>query len=974
MNLDMLKEYEVLKNEELPDLNSEGVLLRHKKSGARIVLLSNDDDNKVFYIGFRTTPDNSTGVAHIMEHSVLCGSRKFPVKDPFVELVKGSLNTFLNAMTYPDKTLYPVASCNDKDFQNLMDVYLDAVFYPNIYKESKIFKQEGWHYEIGDAADPVKINGVVYNEMKGAFSSPDDVLDRAILNSLFPDNTYANESGGDPDDIPNLTYEEFIAFHQKYYHPSNSYIYLYGDMDMKEKLRWLDKEYLSAFDDQKVDSAIAEQKAFDKPLDIVREYSITEQESAEHNTYLSYNAVIGNVLDAERYIAFQILDYALCSAPGAPVKKALLQKGIGTESYGGFDNGVYQPYFSIVSKNAELSQKQEFLDIIEAELKKAVEQGIDKNALKAALNLFEFRYREADFGSYPKGLMYGLQMLDSWIYDENEPFLHIEAGDTYRILKEKIDTDYYEKLVKDYLLDNPHKAYVCVVPHKGLNTLKEKELAKKLADYKASLSEKEVEELVRQTKELAEYQESEDSKENLKKIPMLGRNDLKKEAEPFVNELLKAGATDVLFHDIFTNGVSYTRLIFNIDGISEDELFVLGVLKLVVGMMDTKRHDYGAYFNEVFMKTGGIVPCINIYGNSKDSDKFRLHFECKAKTLYGETKEAFELIEEMLFETIFTDKKRLLEILEETKSKKEAQFMSSGHVTAQLRANSYYDKLAYIEEALGGIAFYQNLCRFIRDFDAESDAFIEKLQLMLHKICRPENFMVDYTGTKEGLFEVLDRIPAFTKKLYTDPVEKHTLQISLSKKNEGFKTSGSVQFVCRSGNYKKKGLSYTGSLAVLRVMMGYDYLWLNVRVKGGAYGCMSAFRRTGECSFVSYRDPNLKETVDIYENAADYIRNYKADEDTMTKYVIGAVSDKDTPLTPQAKGLRSMTAYFSEWSLEDEQKERDELLNTGVKEINALGDHIAAFMDEHAFCVIGAEEKMKDNQDLFDGLYNLVEG
>ena len=300
--------------------------------------------------------------------------------------------------------------------------------------------------------------------------------------------------------------------------------------------------------------------------------------------------------------------------------------------------------------------------------------------------------------------------------------------------------------------------------------------------------------------------------------------------------------------------------------------------------------------------------------------------------------------------------------------------MSSGHVTAQLRANSYYDKLAYIEEALGGIAFYQNLCRLIRDFDAESDAFIEKLQLMLHKICRPENFMVDYTGTKEGLFEVLDRIPAFTKKLYTDPVEKHTLQISLFKKNEGFKTSGSVQFVCRSGNYKKKGLSYTGSLAVLRVMMGYDYLWLNVRVKGGAYGCMSAFRRTGECSFVSYRDPNLKETVEIYENAADYIRNYKADEDTMTKYVIGAVSDKDTPLTPQAKGLRSMTAYFSEWSLEDEQKERDELLNTGVKEINALGDHIAAFMDEHAFCVIGAEEKMKDNQDLFDGLYNLVEG
>lgn len=973
MKLDKLKAYKVLSQREVPDLNSEGALLVHKKSGARIVLLSNDDNNKVFYIGFRTTPEDSTGVAHIMEHSVLCGSRKFPVKDPFVELVKGSLNTFLNAMTYPDKTVYPVASCNDKDFQNLMDVYLDAVFYPKIYKEDKIFKQEGWHYELESADAELKINGVVYNEMKGAFSSSDDVLDRSILNSLFPDNTYANESGGDPDVIPELSYEEFIAFHQRYYHPSNSYIYLYGDMDMVEKLEWLDKEYLSAFDCEEVDSEIHMQKSFAEPVEVVKEYSITENESEENNTYLSFNAVVGTALDVEKYVAFQVLDYALCSAPGAPIKMALLEHGIGTENYSNFDNGVYQPYFSIVAKNADFSQKEEFLELITSELTRIVKEGIDKNSLKAALNLFEFRYREADFGSYPKGLMYGLQMLDSWIYDMNSPFIHVEASATYANLKARIDTDYYERLIKTYLLDNPHKAYVFVVPKKGLNTEKEAALATKLNELKASMTPEEIEKMVAETKALTEYQEAEDSKEDMAKIPMLSRADLKKEAEPYINEIVKADNTDILFHDVFTNGVSYTRFIFNIDSIDVDDLYDLGILKNVLGMLNTKKHTYGEFFNEIFMNTGGIAPTINIFANSKNSDIFRIHLECKAKTLYGETAKAFDLVEEMLLETVFTDKKRLLEILEETKSKIEARMMGAGHATAQLRANSYYDKLAYIEECLSGISFYRYLCKTIKEFDTASDALIANLQLLLQKICRSENLIVDYTGTKEGLSEVIERLPAFVGKLNTDLIEKKSLDIKLEKKNEGFKTSGAVQFVCRGGNFKKKGLPYTGSLHVLRVMMGYDYLWLNVRVKGGAYGCMSGFRRSGECAFVSYRDPNLKETIAVYEQAADYIRNYTADEDTMTKYVIGAIGDKDIPLTPQSKGARSMASYFIDWTYEDEQKERDELLNTTVEDIRALGDYIDAFMEEDALCVIGAEAKMNDNADLFNTIENLIE-
>ncbi len=972
MNLEACKAYEIKELRDIPDLNSKGALLMHKKSGAKVVVMENDDPNKVFYIGFRTTPDNSTGVAHIMEHTVLCGSRKFPVKDPFVELVKGSLNTFLNAMTYPDKTVYPVASCNDTDFKNLMDVYLDAVFYPNIFKEKKNSMQEGWHYELDKPDGELKINGVVYNEMKGAFSSPDDVLDRAVLNTLFPDNTYAFESGGDPDDIPTLTYEEYLQFHKKYYHPSNSYIYLYGNMDMEERLNWLDKHYLSDFDYLEVDSEINEQKPFAKPVDVVKEYSITTDESERDNTYLSYNAVVGNVLDKEKYIAFQILDYALCTAPGAPIKQALTDKGIGTEIYSVYDNGIYQPYFSIVAKNANLEQKDEFIGTIEEELNRLRKEGISKKALKAGLNYFEFKYREADFGSYPKGLMYGLQMFDSWLYDVNSPFMHVEANETFALLKERIETDYFERLIGTYLLDNAHKSYVCVVPKPGLNVEKEKKLSEKLSAFKEQLTDSQIARLIEDTKALEEYQEEEDSPEDLAKIPMLKREDMKKEAEPFVNEIIERDGIKILFHDLFTNGVSYIRLVFDISDLKEEQLFTLAVLKSVWGLMDTKRHSYGDFFNEIYINTGGVAPVINSYANAKDDEIIRLHVECKAKALYGQADNAFDIMGELLLETDFTDKKRLLEILEETKSKLEANLQSSSHAAAELRAASYFNKTAYIEEQLRGIAFYKKLDKLIKDFDAKSDELIGNLQELVRNICKKEAFMADYTGTKEGLEEIAALLPSFREKLFDGQMGKERIEIVPKAYNEGFKTSGQVQYVCRCGSFKDKGLAYNGALKVLKVMMGYDYLWLNVRVKGGAYGCMNNFRNTGESYFVSYRDPNLKETLEVYEKAAEYIRNFRADERTMTKYVIGAISDKDMPLTPQAKGIRSMSAYFVDYDYEMEQKERDELLQTDDKTIRSLAAYIEAFMEENYICVIGGEEKIKNNSDLFEHIENLI--
>ena len=440
MNFDRLLGYELIQEKKLADLKSEGYYLRHKKSGAKVLLMKNDDENKVFFVGFRTPPEDSTGLPHILEHSVLCGSKNFPLKDPFVELVKGSLNTFLNAMTYPDKTVYPVASCNDKDFQNLMHVYMDAVFYPNIYVHDEIFRQEGWSYNLENAEDALTYNGVVYNEMKGAFSSPEGVLDRVILNSLFPDTCYANESGGDPECIPELTYEQFLDFHKKYYHPSNSYIYLYGDMDFEEKLAWLDKEYLSSFEAIEIDSTIGLQRPFEEMKEIVQTYSITSNEPEEDNTYLSYNKVIGTSLDRELYLAFEVLDYALLSAPGAPLKTVLTDAGIGKDILGSYDNGIYQPIFSIVAKNANEEQKNEFVELIESTISKIVKEGIDTKALEAGIHYHEFRYREADFGNFPKGLEYGLQIFDSWLYDDEVPFLHLEALAVYEFLKSQITT------------------------------------------------------------------------------------------------------------------------------------------------------------------------------------------------------------------------------------------------------------------------------------------------------------------------------------------------------------------------------------------------------------------------------------------------------------------------------------------------------------------------------------------------------
>lgn len=966
-----LSAFTVIERRRITDLNSEGYILKHKKTGANITLLLNDDENKVFYIGFRTPPKDSTGVAHILEHSVLCGSKHFPVKDPFIELAKGSLNTFLNAMTYPDKTVYPVASCNDKDFRNLVHVYLDAVFYPNIYKEDKIFKQEGWHYEMENTEDELTINGVVYNEMKGAFSSPDDVVEREIMNSLYPDTTYGLESGGDPEVIPELSYEEFLAFHRKFYHPSNSYIYLYGNLDAVEYLTFIDEEYLSGYEERKVDSEIGLQKPFEKTNELIREYSVMEDEPVFENTYLTYNVSMGTSLDRKLYVAMDILDYVLCQVPGAPVKQALLDRGIGKDVYSSMENGIYQPYFSVIAKNAEEAQKEAFVETIEEVLTKLVTDGLNQKALAAAINYYEFKYREADFGSYPKGLILGLQAMESWLYDETKPFLHIEANETFRELREAIGTDYFEGLIEKYFLKNTHKTILVVKPVPGLTTKKDQQLQKRLQSYKETLSQAERQEIVDQTRALRAYQEEESSEEALKTIPLLTREDMKKEATAYVNEVRQIDGTTFVFHDIFTNGIGYLNLLFDLKQVPERLFPYLGILKTVLMMVDTEHFSYGELPNEVNIHTGGIKAVVNTYTNANEMRKYRVMLEIRSRALYEKRDKALELMKEIILTSRFDDGKRLHEVIAEAKSRLQAAMTSAGHSTAALRALSYFSPTAAVSEEISGIPQYRLLEELDKNFEAKKEELISNLKELTVCIFRPENLLVDYTASKESWEGLDEAVREFKSALITEPIEETGYTPVLTKRNEGFMTAGQVQFVCRAGNFIEKGLPYTGSLKVLKVMMGYDYLWNQVRVKGGAYGCMCSFYKNGDGYFVSYRDPNLTKTIEVYEKAADYIKNAKLDERTVTQFIIGAISELDTPMTPATRGSYSLGGYLTGLSMERVQKEREELLATTGEELNGLYRYVQAFMEENCLCVVGNGEKIKENQQLFQNIDQL---
>lgn len=965
----MYNNYKVIKQEELKDIASRGTLLKHEKSGARVVILENDDENKMFLIGFKTPPHDDTGVPHIIEHSVLCGSRKYPVKEPFVELMKGSLNTFLNAMTFSDKTVYPVASCNDKDFQNLMDVYMDAVLYPNILTNEKIFKQEGWHYELKDKDDDLIYNGVVYNEMKGAFSSEDQILARESLNSLFPDNAYGVESGGNPDSIPDLTYENFVNFYKKYYHPSNSYIVIYGNCNMEEKLEYLDQEYLSKFDKIDLDSNILPHEPFTETKVKELFYQLPEGQDSDKKTLMSYNFAMPKDMDEIDKVGLDILTTVLLNSNGAPLKEALLKSGCANVIDGYLDTELLQPVFTIMAKGSNKENQETFTKTILDTLHDLVMKGIDKKAIEASLNILEFKLREADYGGMSKGLIYALTLFNTWLYDEYNPFEGFDYTKCFNKLREYINTHYYEYLILKYLLKNTHRSLVLVEPSKTCQTEHDNLIKEKLLKYKESLSDEELQRIIDETKELKEYQAAADTQEALDTIPTLSREDISKEVKESSNVCSLFGDTNVVHHNYNTSSIIYLDLNFDLKGLTQEELVFAGILSDLFGKLNTEKRSYLDLDQEINIHTGGIRTSVS---SLLDQDKkAKGFFSISVTALANKLDYAMELVKEIIGSSDYSMKDKIKEILTQKSQMMTQRFVGAGHQTAAQRALSYFDDASVITQEANGISYYDNLMECLNNYDEVFDLLKDKLHEIEKRIFNKNNLIISATCNDEDFVNSKEIINNFILSLDYDEVEER-LVLEKEVKNEGFKAPFNVNYCALAGNFEASGLKYNGTLDVTNNLISTDYLWKNVRVLGGAYGCMLNIGRNGNIVFTSYRDPKIKETYDAYKNIINYLDNLEFSEEELFKFVIGAIGNLEFPRSPRAQGAVDFREFMEGVTKEDKELRKEQLLNTTLEDVKNSKQYFEAIFENGVLCTIGNSEKVEENKELFKTTLNLL--
>lgn len=966
---DVIGGFRLIERRTIEEVNSVGYWMEHEKTGAQLLYLQNDDDNKVFSISFRTPPSDDTGVAHIVEHSVLCGSRKFPLKEPFVELVKGSLNTFLNAMTFPDKTMYPIASRNDKDFHNLMDVYLDAVFYPSMHQEREVLMQEGWHYELDESGELI-YRGVVYNEMKGALSSPESVLDQKIMESLFPDTTYGYESGGEPDAIPSLTQEGFLDFHRTYYHPSNSYIFLYGDCDIEEKLTFIDEEYLSNFSRQEVDSKIDYQAMFTSPREVYEAYPISAGEDCADKTFLSLNYVVGEAKETETVLAMQILTHLLLKSQAAPLKKALASAGIGKDVSGSFSDGILQPMLSISVSGANREDASRFVEVVKSTLRDMVANGIDKEMIEASINLIEFKLREADFGRTPKGLIYGINVMNSWLYDES-PFIYLEYEEALKNIKTALQTDYFERLIDERILHNTHETMVALVPENGLAERKAGELREKLAQYKATLSDEQLEQIQADAKKLALRQETPDSQEALATIPLLAREDLNA-VEPQLPCAIKAErGVKVLHHAISTNKITYLTMYFDAASLPQEDLLYGYLLVELLGKVDTANYSYESLANRINLETGGIGYDLLAYAVEGGSREYDPRLRVKGKVLTEKVGHLTELMAEILTTSRFDDTQRMKELIGRIRENLSMYLMKNGHVIAIERALSYVSAVAQYN-AVGIVPLFDFVDYLDKNFEQKKDNLASKLAAVAKRIFRKENLVVSVTADEEDYKAFCSAWQVLDESLSNETYPQAEYSYTFEKKNEGLMTAGKVQYVVKGANFRQLGYAYSGTFKVVETILKYDYLWNKIRVQGGAYGALAQFRRNGNMILGSYRDPNLAETVAVFDTTGDYLATFDVDEREMTKYIIGTMSGIETPLTPTMKGDAAAECYLRGITHDDLQKERMAILNTTMEDIHHAGEMIRKAMAENCLCVVGSEEKIRENEAMFGSIASLM--
>ena len=966
MNLkigEVLNGFSLKNSSEIGELNATTYEFEHIKTGARLFYVAADDDNKVFYIGFRTPPKDDTGVAHIVEHSVLCGSKKYPLKEPFVELVKGSLNTFLNAMTYPDKTVYPVASRNAKDFRNLQDVYLDAVFNPALLTTPEILMQEGWHYEIENADASLTYSGVVYNEMKGALSSPDDILNSKLLHETFPQNCYGYQSGGDPEAIPSLTQKNFIAFHKKFYHPSNSFIYLYGDVDIAEQLEYLDREYLSAFDKIEVDSEISMQPTFAEMKRVDEVYPIGEEESSDEKTFLALNLAVGDVTDTLTNLGLGILSHALFSSPAAPVRKALIDSDLGKDVDVGLEDDLLQPTFTITLNGSEKDRAEKFYNLLNDELKKLVDNGIDKTLLQASINLMEFRLREADFGFAPKGLIYGLRLLKTWLYG-GDPNAYLRYEDDLAAVKRGLDENYFEGLIQKYLLDNPHKVLMTLAPDKTFAKKRDEAQAQKLSKIKSALTPAQIQNIIDTTEKLKIRQQSPDSPEALKTIPILKREDLKKEPENLPLQFRDIDGTRILFSNLDTHGIIYLTFYFDATKVPQDKLHHAYLLTELLGNIDTKKHSYEELAILTNLNIGGFGANLHADSENGNPNAFEPRLKVFVKALESKLGDMTDILSEIFNDTAFTNKKRLRELIEQEQINFELglQNMATQIVSSQLAA---YQNRAGAYNAAAYLPYNKFLKDLLENFDDKFDDLVDDLYDVLERLVNRNGLIISVTAPEELYKKFRPYLQDLIKNLKAEEFKREHYSFPRKPKNEGIYSQSRVQYVGKGANFIELGHEYTGALNILETILRYEYLWIKIRVQGGAYGAFASFGRNGNLFFGSYRDPNLKKTLETFDGTADFLKNFDVSDREMDKYIIGTMSKIDKPLTPSLKGQIAADFCLRNITYADRQKSRNEILTARQEDIRALSKIVEDCMNQNALCVFGNEEIIKENAEIF---------
>jgi Zn-dependent M16 (insulinase) family peptidase len=945
--------FQLFRDQDISELNTRAKLFRHVKTGAELLSLENDDENKVFGITFRTPPTDATGVAHILEHSVLCGSRKYPVKEPFVELLKGSLQTFLNAFTYPDRTCYPVASQNLQDFYNLIDIYLDAVFYPRITPH--IFQQEGWHYELENPDDPLIFKGVVFNEMKGAFSSPDRMLAEYSRHSLFPDTTYGLQSGGDPQHIPELTYAQFKTFHQSYYHPSNARIFFYGDSPAEDRLRLLN-DYLEDFEPLEIDSAVSLQPRFDQPKHIDRFYAVSQDATIDKTDMVTVNWLLAETTDPETNLALHVLEHVLIGMPASPLRKALIDSGLGEDLAGvGLEDELRQMYFSTGLKGINIHNVSQVETLILQTLTSLAEEGIDPPTIEAALNTIEFRLRENNTGAFPRGLLLMLRSLTTWLYD-GDPLSLLAFEAPLTTLKARLAENgtYFQDTIRQRFLQNPHRTTLVLQADPDLQEREDTAEKKRLAEARAAMSKADLQAFIVNTHELKKLQETPDAPEALATIPSLRLSDLDRQNKIIPLAQLERSGTRILYHDLFTNGIAYLEVGFNLHTLPQEYVPYVPLFGRALLEMGTEEEDFVTLSQRIGRKTGGIQPA-SFTSVIRETNQGTAWLFLRGKAMMAQTDDMLAILRDVLLTVRLDNQERFRQIVLEEKARQEAGLVPGGHHVVDTRLRAYFNEADWAAEQMDGVSHLFFLRQLAQTVDEDWPSVLDRLEQMRRILLNRNAMLCNATLDETNWARFEPQLADFLAALPSAAVKMVAWSPQYGTGFEGMTIPAQVNYVGKGANLYDLGYQLHGSALVITKYLRNTWLWERVRVQGGAYGSLCLFdHRSGVLNYISYRDPNLLDTLDNYDRASRFLRQLELSDDELTKGIIGAIGDMDAYQLPDAKGYTSMLRYLAGDSEEARQRRRDEILGTTRADFKAFADVLEQVRDKGLVAVLGS--------------------